>query len=127
MAIKKANGTIVINHTVSPVTLAPLSRDDGKGIEVFEYPDSTLQSAHVLQKRDLGRTLSSDGLVVHKGKVTVISESVTATGRRRTNSMSLSLSANSDFTSQVLEQQIRDLGQFALDHAADLAAGRFSS
>lgn len=127
MAIKEANGTIVINHAVNPVTLSPLSRDEGKGIEVFEYPTSTLAAAHHFIKRDLGRTVSSDGLVVQKGKASAILEKVTAAGKRRTSVQSISVSASSDFTTAEVEQQLRDLAQFVLDNAADLASGRISS
>lgn len=127
MAIKQANGTIVINHAVNPAVLTPLSRDDGKGIEVFEFSDSTLAANHHFVKRDLGRTASSDGLVVQKGKFSIVNEKVTPAGKRRTSVISLSSSASGDFTAAELEQQHRDLGQFILDHAADLAAGRFSS
>lgn len=127
MAIKEANGTIVINHVANPATLTPLSRDDGKGIEVFEFSDSTLAANHHFVKRDLGRTTASDGLVVQKGKFSVINEKVTTAGKRRTSVLSFSSSASGDFTAAELEQQHRDLGQFILDNAADLAAGRYSS
>lgn len=127
MAIKEANGTIVINHAVTPVTLNPISKDDGKGIEIFEFSDSSLTSNHLFSKRDLGRTVSSDGQVVHKGKFSVITEAVTAAGKRRTLVTSVTTSAHADFTTQQNEGQIRDLGQFLLDNAADIAAGRISS
>jgi hypothetical protein len=126
MAIKQANGTIIINHS-TPVTVTPQSRDDGKGIEVYEFDDSTLSAGHLFIKRDLGRTLSSDGLAVQKGKVSVMLEKVTTAGKRRTLSVSANLSASSDFTSAEAEQTINDLGQFLLDYSVDLAAGRFSS
>lgn len=126
MAIKEANGTIVIAHD-PVVVLTPLSKDDGKGIEVFEFPDSSLSSIHHFTKRDLGRTIGSDGMAVQKGRFSVIRETVTANGKRRTLSMSANLSANSDFTTGETEQVIKDLGQFLLDNSADLAAGRFSS
>lgn len=127
MAIKQANGTIIINHTPTATTLQPVSKDSDKGIETFEFSDSALAASHLFAKRDFGRSVASDGLVVHKGKVSVIQEAVTAAGKRRTQVQSASLSAHADFTAAQTEQQIRDLGQFLLDHAADLANGRFSS
>lgn len=127
MAIKEANGTIIINHTPTPVTVTPLSRDDGKGIETFVFPDSTLAAQHTFVKRDLGRSVASDGMVVQKGKVSNVIETVNAQGKRRTMVQSVSLSANADFTAGQVEQQIRDLAQFMLDHAVDLANGRYSS
>lgn len=127
MSIKEANGTIVINHAVDPVTLSPMSRDDGKGIEVFEFPDSSLSENHHFHKRDLGRSSSSDGLIVQKGKVSIVRESVTVAGKRRTMVQTANLSANADFTAAATEQSIRDLGQFLLDNAADLSNGRYSS
>lgn len=125
--IKKTNGTILINHAVNPVTLSPLSKDDGKGIEMFEFPTSTLNANHTFAKRDFGRSVASDGMVVQKGKFSVIKELVTVNGKRRTQVQTVSLSRNAEFTTAETEQQMRDLGQFILDNAADLANGRFSS
>lgn len=125
--IKETNGTIIINHAVTPVTLTPMSKDDGKGIEMFEFPTSTLNANHTFAKRDFGRSVASDGMVVQKGKFSVIKELVTANGKRRTQVQTVSLSRNAEFTTAETEQQMRDLGQFILDNAADLANGRFSS
>lgn len=125
--IKETNGTIIINHAVNPVTLSPLSKDDGKGIEMFEFPTSTLNANHTFAKRDFGRSVASDGMVVQKGKFSVIKELVTANGKRRTQVQTVSLSRNAEFTTAETEQQMRDLGQFILDNATDLANGRFSS
>ena len=125
--IKKTNGTIIINHAVDPVTLSPLSKDDGKGIEMFEFPTSTLSANHTFAKRDFGRSVASDGMVVQKGKFSVIKELVNVNGKRRTQVQTVSLSRNAEFTTAETERQMRDLGQFILDNAADLANGRFSS
>lgn len=127
MAIKTATGTIVINHAASPITLIPMSRDDGKGIEAFEFPNSALAANHLFYKRDFGRTTASDGMVVQKGKCSVVRETVTAAGKRRTMVQTVNLSVNADFTTADTEADIRALAQFMLDHATDLALGRFSS
>lgn len=127
MAIKKANGTIVINHAVNPATLTPLSRDDGKGIESFEFSNSTLTAGHVLHKRDFGRMVASDGMVSQKGKFSVVRETVTAAGKRRTLVQTVNLSVNADITAANTEEDIRHLAQFMLDNAAVLAAGKYSS
>lgn len=127
MAIKEANGTIIINHAV-PVTVSPVSADASKGIETFEFSDSSLAAQHLLVRRDFGRTVSSDGMAVHKGKVSEVTEVVTAAGKRRTAvPASVSLSAHSDFEPEVLEQAIRNIGQYLLDNAVDLSLGRFAS
>lgn len=127
MAIKNANGTIIINHFSNPALLTPLSRDDGKGIESFEFSDSTLAEGHVLHKRDFGRMVASDGLVSQKGKFSVVRETVTAAGKRRTLVQTVNLSVNVDITATETEADIRHLAQFMLDNAADLAAGKYSS
>lgn len=127
MAIKEANNTIVINHAVDPVILSPKSRDDGKGIEEFEFPDSSLAASHVFYKRDFGRAVASDGMVSQKGKFSVVREVVTAAGKRRTLVQTLNLAVNADVTAADTEEDIKHLAQFMLDNAADLASGKYSS
>lgn len=127
MAIKEANNTIIINHAVDPVTLLALSRDDGKGIEEFEFPDSSLTASHVFYKRDFGRMVASDGMVSQKGKFSVVREVVTAAGKRRTLVQTLNLSVNADVTAANTEEDIKHLAQFMLDNATDLANGKYSS
>jgi hypothetical protein len=126
MAIQESNGDIIINHSPTPTTLTYAGEDSALGIEKFSYADSTLKEEHALYKRDYGRKVSG-GLVTRKGKITIVQEKVLTDGTRRSYTQSLNLLAHSDFDAAVVQQALKDLGQFLLDNSADLAAGLFDS
>jgi hypothetical protein len=125
MAIRDANGDLVINHT-TPITLTRTATDALLGADRFSYTDSTLSEEHAIILRDFGRKTNADQ-ATRKGKVTLVRELVTASGARRTITQSVNMIAHSDYNTSDIESDFTDLGQFLLDNAADLAAGLFSS